>query len=300
MSRPSQLESLLEKHQLPGRAAQIKALVRPALSLRKRFSLRVTEEPKRFFGLLGGQRKESRIASACSCGGSKFGGIPDVVAGFDWPRFKEQPLTFLAQLNCAELLHIQPGLPLPPNGMLYFFADAALESLPDELNGSPMRPVAYASNAVGLSPAQTPGEPAHRLPEFPMDFAPVSTLPDRETEECRAMRLSDDEMGRFTELQSELSTDSGTPWHQVGGYPTNIQGDVRIEFDWTPDTAPGGRAAQAVKTTPVNEWQLLLQLDSDDDLNVMWGDAGTIYFGIRETELRAGRFDRAAVAWQCC
>lgn len=300
MSQPSQLECLLEKHQLLGRAAQIKSLVRPALSLRKRFTLCVTEEPKRFFGLLGGQRKEGKVASACSCGGSKFGGIPDVPAGFDWPQFKEQPLTFLAQLNCAELHRIQPNLPLPSNGMLYFFADAAMETTPDELNGSSARPLVFANNAVGLSPTEAPGEQTQLLPEFPMDFALVSTLPDRETEECRAMQLSADELERYTELHSELTTESGTPWHQFGGYPTNIQGDVRIEFDWTPDTAPGGGAAQSVKTTPVGEWQLLLQLDSDDDLNVMWGDAGTIYFGIRETDLRAGHFDRAAVAFQCC
>lgn len=44
---------------------------------------------------------------------------------------------------------------------------------------------------------------------------------------------------------------------------------------------------------------LLLQLDSDQDANLMWGDAGLLYFWIRTEDLVAGRFDRVWMTLQC-
>ena len=47
------------------------------------------------------------------------------------------------------------------------------------------------------------------------------------------------------------------------------------------------------------DWRLLLQIDTDDDLGVMWGDGGILYAWIREEDARAGRFDRTWVVLQC-
>jgi uncharacterized protein YwqG len=45
------------------------------------------------------------------------------------------------------------------------------------------------------------------------------------------------------------------------------------------------------------DWRLLLQIDSNDDM--MWGDAGMIYFWIPTASLRAGRFDDVWAILQC-
>ena len=46
-------------------------------------------------------------------------------------------------------------------------------------------------------------------------------------------------------------------------------------------------------------WRLLLQLDSCEDLGMMWGDMGLVYFWIRQEDLQARRFDRTWVILQC-
>jgi uncharacterized protein DUF1963 len=44
------------------------------------------------------------------------------------------------------------------------------------------------------------------------------------------------------------------------------------------------RGAELAPGAP--EWRLLFQMDSDDDVGVMWGDCGLIYYWIRESDLR--------------
>jgi uncharacterized protein YwqG len=45
--------------------------------------------------------------------------------------------------------------------------------------------------------------------------------------------------------------------------------------------------------------RFLLQVDSDDAAGMMWGDAGMLYFWIRDDDLAARRFDRAWCVMQC-
>ncbi len=40
-------------------------------------------------------------------------------------------------------------------------------------------------------------------------------------------------------------------------------------------------------------------MDSDDELKIMWGDAGMIYFGVRREDARKLKFDNTWVILQC-
>jgi uncharacterized protein YwqG len=61
------------------------------------------------------------------------------------------------------------------------------------------------------------------------------------------------------------------------------------------DDSPETRALEG----GAKDWRLLLQVDSDDDLGVTWGDLGSLYFWIRESDARSGRFDNCWVVLQC-
>jgi uncharacterized protein YwqG len=51
--------------------------------------------------------------------------------------------------------------------------------------------------------------------------------------------------------------------------------------------------------TSATEWRLLLQIDSDEEAGMMWGDAGRIYFWLRREDLAARKFDAAHAILQC-
>ncbi|MEC2600948.1 DUF1963 domain-containing protein, partial [Bacillus cereus] len=81
------------------------------------------------------------------------------------------------------------------------------------------------------------------------------------------------------ELYDDLCKDQG---HKIGGYPFFTQTDPR-------------------------EWEekyqqhdiLLLQIDTDDSLNIMWGDSGVANFFIRKEELLNLDFSNVIYNWDC-
>ena len=92
----------------------------------------------------------------------------------------------------------------------------------------------------------------------------------------------------------------------MGGFPNPVQGDaMELECQLASNGIYAGEPSANEEPRAkaladgAGDWRLLLQVDSDDSLNVMWGDAGILYFWIREQDARARRFDRAWLVLQC-
>ena len=66
--------------------------------------------------------------------------------------------------------------------------------------------------------------------------------------------------------------------------------------------SPTGREDPRRKTLEpgADDWVLLLQFDSEDTIDVMWGDCGMLYYWIRNDDLANGRFDNVWMTLQCC
>ncbi len=272
-------------------AARIKPLIKPAIYLKKVCQTQSVPQPP-LFGLFNRSSKQVRIGLPVAVGASKLGGLPDFPPGQLWPGDADGPMQFLAQINCREIAAHRALTGLPADGLLQFYQSD---------HGNEARTLFFASG-TDLRPAEVPELIASRnllLPQFGIEFALLPTIPHSEAEDYKALKLSeeDDELLQETQacMAAELQTEQ-RGLHQIGGYPDAVQGDVFTEVEFY---AGGKKRSWDQAAALASQWRLLLQFDTDGDLKVMWGDAGMIYFCIREDDLRAGRFENVRSTMQC-
>ncbi|MFK2825363.1 YwqG family protein [Bacillus sp. B190/17] len=213
---------------------------------------------------------------------SKFGGAPDLPEEMEYPVYKNIPLNFIGQVNLTELAALAfEENQLPKEGMLYFFYYDNWEEDDDVVYGEPdqkdgWRVLHWDGDVTMLRPVE---RAKASYPPCKMNFSIVEKLPYifLETEE-------DEE--KFEELHDEWHS-PGSPEHQIFGLPISIQGEV---FDEVCDYVEAEE----------DEMILLLQVDSDEEnLDVMWGDCGMIYYCISRRDLAEKRFDRSWFSFQC-
>jgi Domain of unknown function (DUF1963) len=97
--------------------------------------------------------------------------------------------------------------------------------------------------------------------------------------------------------------------HQVGGVAFSIQQPVEAECaKFADDNARPRRwwHSDVYMCAPTKEhlaraveWQLVLQIDSDDKAGIQWGDAGRLYLCAHRQDVAARRFDRCWMVAQC-
>lgn len=237
-----------------------------------------------------------------------FGGKPPKVADFTWPTRDGRVLTFLACVDCAGFPASEDLAWLPRTGCLLFFYDTKEEPWgfdPKDRGGCKV--IHLDAGRVDLSTTMDPpGNLAEALlpKKVCMGFTLRQLPPDPQSREMDAADLSIDEGDAFYEYRTSLYENH--PRHQVGGYPYAVQSaDMDVECQLVTNglycgDPSGYNDPRAAKLKPgAKDWSLLLQMDSDDDLGVMWGDCGTLYFWVRREEAKQLNFDNAWVILQC-
>ena len=228
----------------------------------------------------------------------RLGGQPRLPASIGWPDRKGRPLSFIAELDLAALRAVDGPDWLPASGALHLFFDAEEEPWgfdPADRDGwKVLRTDGVAANTRPPPPAL----PSDRI------FAPVmlsgrSALTYPTTER---VALPPEVGGAFDfeAVHAFMDAELGDgPRHQVGGFPSPIQGDgMELEAQLAsngiymggPDSYTDARIAALEPGAA--DWRLLLQIDSDDSAGLMWGDTGTLYVWVREQDARAGDFSR--------
>ncbi|MCD1257261.1 DUF1963 domain-containing protein [Paenibacillus athensensis] len=243
---------------------------------------------------------------------SKFGGSAYMAAGQTYPLDAAgKPMRLLAQINLAEL----PRLDLfPESGLLQFFIAASddLHGLsfddPCDQRNFKVTYVPEAALADALTGAADSAEPATQAAdEAGREAAAQADSTDGDFPLARELALSlarkdaavssaDYQFERFfgeepfaffeqfgdeeTELSDAYADACSGIGHKIGGYAFFTQSDPRE-----------GR---------YEDYEvLLLQIDSDHDNGIMWGDSGVANFFIRPADLQNRDFSKVLYNWDC-
>ncbi|MBT30166.1 MAG: hypothetical protein CMO01_10950 [Thalassobius sp.] len=93
--------------------------------------------------------------------------------------------------------------------------------------------------------------------------------------------------------------------NKVLGHSDNIQNGMEVECEFVSNGINYGdeNCLEESKSKKLEQnaenWSLLLQIDSNDALNMMWGDSGRIYYWIKNDDLLNRNFDNCWFCLQC-
>jgi hypothetical protein len=239
-------------------------------------------------------------------GQSRIGGYPDLPVSLSWPLHPHpnhrRPLCFILQLNFSELPEFAEN-PLPKKGMLYLFqgeGDNDAEQLVIYQGDEPLQPTRLPEDTVFITDWYS-DLVAHTL-EFSL-FADIPRWSSDDFEALAKKLFGED--GDSEDLLNGLGgslTDYaenyvGKLFGHVSGIGHDPREDAFVVREVNPDWLYKSNELRNnnVDLTKAKFWQNLLELHSDDDANVMFGDAGYLQVLIHENDLKKQDFSKVYV-----
>lgn len=229
---------------------------------------------------------------------SKFGGYPYFPKTVDYPKNPQgQPLTLLAQINFAE---IEPLEGFPTKGILQFYIDSYhdLYGFDDEdmTNQAHFRILYFdkidenEKNLITDFSFLPNLEDLNTFLPFLGSFAlkfeqknePISGYDYQLEQLIEDFVENQDQALDFCDLIDDYSDLYDGEEHKLGGYPFFTQEDPRNRLN--PSIEP---------------YQLLFQMISDDEVDIMWGDMGVGNFFIQPSALQKLDFSRVIYYYDC-
>ena len=246
-------------------------------------------------------------------GVSKFGGCPDLPAGVEWFRTESDiPMSFVAQVNFAEAAPYDLEHKLPKNGMLYFFYDCSPDGMPwgfDPEDADGWKVYFYDGDPAAISRREVPEDLEEDdngiiFGAARMCFEAAMELPSPESDLTNSLDLPDDD-----DLQDrywEWLEDQGDELiNKLLGHADPVQSGMELECEYVTNKincgSPEGYAIAKSRGLDKNavRWNLLMQVDSNEDIGMMWGDMGRLYLWITNEDLAARNFEKTWLILQC-
>lgn len=243
----------------------------------------------------------------------QLGGSPALPDGTQWPRSQAgRPLGFVAGIDLGRVPVASLDMPLPGDGtLLLFYRDPSQDpheafwiSDPAPVPQPPTGCVVFVSAGTVTTGRTEPGAAVY--PEIPLAGELTATGPDWEhpalVQAVAALSDADREFMadpfNSDPFRIEMGERIDQPRHRIGGYADPVQGSVEVAVA---HQRLGGRVSY---TDPAlydqaREWTSLVQIDSDDDADMMWGDCGSLCWVMRPDDIAGGRFQASAFITQC-
>lgn len=241
--------------------------------------------------------------SKLKVGASKLGGLPDLPTGASWPQWHDAPQSFIAQIALADVVAYDVEKVLPQSGMLWFFYDSQQETYGADPADRGGWSVLFHEQLDGLQRQSAPtGLPAEsQFKACSLSFSSEITLSAHPEIDIAHFDWTDAEQKKYEKLLETFPSkaDRAAIHNHLLGNPDGIQDDMRqqcqlVSHGVTDESDP--QAAELAKGAL--EWQLLLQVDSDEHAGMRWSDAGLLYYWITRADLQARRFDASWLVLQ--
>jgi Leucine-rich repeat (LRR) protein len=226
-----------------------------------------------------------QVESTAAVGATRFGGWPDLPAGLEYPRYRQEEqdycYEFIAQLNCAELADLQGYL--PRTGRLYFFLSNIHDMVPLVLYREEEDLVDGSSLTLNADQFFDTWEVPY--PAFAVEATSATSLPSGYAARSNS-HLFEGEAAALAE-QDEL-LDELREKHRPAG-----QHEVHCHV-FTQHESPQLEAALKHRGHP-KDWIVLLKVASAGGFQ--WGDAGELFYVMHKSDL--ARRDFSAIYCTC-
>jgi uncharacterized protein YwqG len=227
-------------------------------------------------------------------GGCRIGGAPDLPAGIDWPRLSTEsgpssgkPLSFLIQVNLADVAFADLDQLLPKSGMLYFFFHLDEDGLNDIATVLFTRDTDLRQTTAPLDLSTDEVYTSYNLvPQLEWTVPSPYDLGIPIEEHLELWDELEDRVAAAQGYQSANGYGPGYAAHRLLGHAQFIQANGMGE-----------------------EYRLLLQVSSDAGLSQQghpesgigrgWHDCGRIYYLTGKEALMAQRFKETFVSVEC-
>lgn len=231
------------------------------------------------------------------------------------------PFHFIAQIDLEAIARTGALKQFPESGRLLLFWDpkggpwidsaASCRVIHDR---SPVSALSPRAAPAGLSKPDPHVEPPPLFEAKPVSFLRILSMPDRWLLQDLAMRAGEqalldsfedpdwedhwEALWEKTDMRGQLASGRQVLPHRLGGWPIPVQSDPRYsaaESALGIGTRPT-EADRAKTDAARHEWTMLAQIDLNALSNYF--AEGTVYFVMREADLKAANFDRVHAIYQ--
>ena len=211
------------------------------------------------------KNKEAEPILGCS----RFGGVPDLPNGSQWPTHNDIPHRFLGQINFADIPQNDSGL--PSSGLLGIFVALDYTEDGDEhifWNDDGYIRAIFTPTLDDLTPIAPPSGFGIENPcEVVLEFYPTIDIPfDEYQVSIWPFEFDSEESKTYDEMRASLH--KGNDY--LLGYPSHC--------------------SLAYNPAPGMEWISLLTVGSDDDLQWQWHDGDNLMIFVEGEKLKNSDF----------
>lgn len=237
-------------------------------------------------------------------GSTKFGGVPHLPQNISWFKDeKEDPMSFVGQINFEEVAKYDTENKLPSTGILYLFYDTEQSWGFDPKDKGAKKIFYFTGQKSELIRTEKPSNIDNELFFKPakVSFQSSTNVLDYWSD-LIDFDLTEEENERYWNLKQEIFQE---PIHKLLGHSNNIQVGMELECELVtnglhcgePSVYETPKAKELAKN--IDQWQLLLQVDTDDETEMFWGADGRIYLWIKEEDLKNKDFEKSWLVLQC-